>query len=146
MLFKRDFYINGRWTAPLSPRDCEVIDPSTEEPCAIISLGSEADTNAAVAAAKAAFPAWAATPPAARRDVVVKILEQYELRLEELAHAIAMEMGAPIDMARDSQAPVSYTHLDVYKRQHRPRHFGLDHGSGFRPRLGRYDQRSRARD
>ena len=105
MLIKRDFYINGCWTAPIVPHDCEVIDPSTEEPCAIISLGSPADTNAAVAAAKAAFPAWAATPPAARRDFVVKILEQYELRLDELAQAIAMEMGAPIDMARDSQAP-----------------------------------------
>ncbi len=105
MIIKRDFYINGRWVAPVTPRDCEVIDPSTEEPCAIISLGSEADTNAAVAAAKAAFPGWAATPPAVRREAVVKILQQYELRLEELAHAIAIEMGAPIDMARGDQAP-----------------------------------------
>ncbi len=105
MLIKRNFYINGQWTAPVTPRDCEVIDPSTEEPCAIISLGAEADTNAAVAAALAAFPAWAATPPATRRAAIVRILEQYELRLEELAAAIAMEMGAPIDMARASQAP-----------------------------------------
>lgn len=105
MIIKRAFYINGQWVAPVTPRDCEVIDPSTEEPCAVISLGAEADTNAAVAAAKAAFPAWAATDPAVRRDVVVKILQQYELRLEELAHAIAIEMGAPIDMARSSQAP-----------------------------------------
>ena len=51
MLIKREFYINGRWVAPITPRDCEVIDPSTEEPCAIISLGSDADTDAAVAAA-----------------------------------------------------------------------------------------------
>lgn len=105
MIIKRDFYINGRWVAPITPRDCDVIDPSTEEACAIISLGSEADTNAAVAAAAAAFPAWAATPPAERREYVVKILQQYELRLEELAHAIAIEMGAPIDMARGDQAP-----------------------------------------
>ncbi|MDP4893618.1 aldehyde dehydrogenase family protein [Cypionkella sp.] len=105
MITKREFYINGEWVAPVTPQDYAVIDPSTEEPCAIISLGSEADTNAAVAAAKAAFPAWAATPPAVRREAVVKILQQYELRLEELAHAIAIEMGAPIDMARDDQAP-----------------------------------------
>ncbi len=64
MLDKRQFYINGRWVAPIEGRDCQVINPSTEEPCAIISLGSEADCDAAVAAAKAAFPAWAATPPA----------------------------------------------------------------------------------
>ena len=71
MIEKRDFYINGRWVAPATPRDCPVIDPSTEEVCAVISLGGQADTDAAVAAAKAAFPAWAATPPAERRAAVV---------------------------------------------------------------------------
>lgn len=104
MIIKREFYINGRWVAPVSPRDLEVIDPSTEEACAIISLGSDADTDAAVAAAKSAFPGWAATPPADRRAVVVRILEQYDRRVAELAAAISTEMGAPIDMARDSQA------------------------------------------
>ena len=105
MIIKRKFYINGAWVAPQAARDCDVIDPSTEEVCAIISLGSPGDTNAAVAAAKAAFPGWAATPPAMRRAVVVRILDQYALRVEEFAQAISMEMGAPIDMARDSHAP-----------------------------------------
>ena len=105
MKLSRDFYINGKWTAPIVPRDCEVIDPSTEEVCAVISLGSAEDTNAAVAAAKAAFPAWAATPPAQRRAFVVAILDQYARRVEEFAQVISMEMGAPIDMARDSHAP-----------------------------------------
>ena len=66
MIEKRDFYIDGAWVAPLAPRDCPVIDPSTEEVCAVISLGSAADCDRAVAAAKAAFPTWAATPPARR--------------------------------------------------------------------------------
>lgn len=111
MLIKREFYIDGRWTAPLAARDCEVIDPSTEDACAIISLGTEADTDAAVAAAKRAFPAWAATPPAQRRAYVEAILAQYEKRAEEMAQAISMEMGAPIDMSRDSQAPCLPWHL-----------------------------------
>ena len=111
MLIKRDFYINGRWTAPLAPRDCDVIDPSTEDVCAIISLGSEADTDAAVAAAKAAFPAWAATPPAKRKAYVEAILAQYEARAEEMAQAISIEMGAPIDMSRNDQAPCLPWHL-----------------------------------
>ena len=111
MIEKRDFYINGRWTAPVTPRDCNVIDPSTEEACAVISLGDQADTDAAVAAAKAAFPAWAATPQAMRRAVVVRILEQYEARTEELAQAIAMEMGAPLQFAREEQAPSLPWHL-----------------------------------
>ena len=95
MIIRREFYINGAWVAPASPRDCAVIDPSTEEAVATISLGDQADTDAAVAAAKAAFPAWAATPPAERRAAVVRILEQYEARKEELARAISLEMGSP---------------------------------------------------
>ena len=114
MIIKRDFYINGAWVAPQIARDCEVIDPSTEEVCAIISLGSQADTDAAVAAAKAAFPDWAATPPAQRRAVVVRILDQYTLRVEELAQAISTEMGAPIDMARDSHAPCLPWHTNNF--------------------------------
>lgn len=111
MLIKRDFYIDGRWTAPAAPRDCEVIDPSTEEACAIISLGSEADTDLAVAAAKRAFPAWAATPPAERKRYIEAILAQYEARAEEMARAISLEMGAPIDMSRSDQAPCLPWHL-----------------------------------
>jgi aldehyde dehydrogenase (NAD+) len=104
MFIKRDFYINGQWVAPKTPRDFQVINPTTEEPCAIISLGDQADTDAAVAAAKAAFPAWAATPPAERARIIAKILEQYDARLQEFAEAISMEMGAPIDFALSDQA------------------------------------------
>ena len=108
---KRTFYINGAWVAPASPRDCPVIDPSTEEPCATISLGDQADTDAAVAAAKAAFKHWSATPRATRRAFVAAILEQYEARVEEMAKAISLEMGAPIDLSRNSQAPCLPWHL-----------------------------------
>ena len=111
MIEKREFYINGEWVAPATPNDCAVINPSTEEPCAVISLGGQADTDKAVAAAKAAFPAWAATSPADRKALVAKILDQYHLRKEEMAQAISMEMGAPIDMSRDDQAECIPWHL-----------------------------------
>ena len=114
MIEKRDFYINGAWVAPLAARDCAVIDPSTEEACATISLGTAADCDRAVAAAKAAFPAWAATAPEVRRSYVVKILEQYEARAEEMAQAISLEMGAPIKLARESQAPCLPWHLKKF--------------------------------
>lgn len=114
MIIKRDFYINGAWVPPHKARDCDVIDPSTEEVCATISLGDQADTDAAVAAAKAALPAWAATPPAERRKVVERILQQYIARKEELAQAISLEMGAPIDMARDDQAECLPWHLQNF--------------------------------
>ena len=62
MIDRRNFYINGQWVAPAVANDFDVIDPSTEQVCATISLGGEADTNAAVAAAKAAFGSWSMTP------------------------------------------------------------------------------------
>ena len=116
MIEKRNFYINGGWVKPAEARDCLVIDPSNEEPCAVISLGSEKDANAAVAAAKAAFPAWAATPPAERRAIVARILDQYEARKEELARAISMEMGAPIDFALNEQAACLPWHTKNFLR------------------------------
>lgn len=114
MLEKRQFYINGQWVDPATPRDLHVINPSTEEPCAIISLGDQADTDAAVAAAKAAFPAWAATPPAERALLVRRILDQYDARLQEYAQAISMEMGAPIDFALSDQAPCLPWHTNNF--------------------------------
>ena len=114
MIENRNFYINGAWVPPAQARDHNVIDPSTEEVCAVISLGGQADTDAAVAAAHSAFAGWAATPPAKRAECVKAILAQYEARAEEMAHAISLEMGAPIDMARSSQAPCLPWHLQGF--------------------------------
>lgn len=114
MIEKRDFYINGRWAKPVAGRDCVVIDPSTEEPCAVISLGGTADTNAAVAAAKAALPAWRATAPEKRLAYVEKILEIYKRRAEEMAQAMSLEMGAPIDMSRASQVGAGTWHIENF--------------------------------
>ena len=114
MIVRREFMIGGAWVAPLAGRDHAVINPSTEEPCAVISLGGQADTDAAVAAARAAFPGWAATPPAERRALCARILDQYLRREEEMAQAISLEMGAPIDLAREQQAPCLSWHLENF--------------------------------
>jgi len=116
MLEKRDFYIGGRWVAPAAANDLPVIDPSTEEPCAVISLGGQSDTDAAVAAAKAAFPGWAATPVAERIAAVERILEIYKARSDEMAAAISLEMGAPIDLAKTQQAPSGDWHIKNFIR------------------------------
>ena len=116
MLEKRDFYIGGGWVAPQAGTDCAVIDPSTEEACAVISLGGEVDTNAAVAAANEAFPAWAATSKADRIAVVEKILEVYLTRTEDMSKAISMEMGAPIDLATQQQTPSGDWHIKNFIR------------------------------
>ena len=111
MLEKREFYINGRWVSPAKANDFEVINPSNEEPCAVISLGDQADTDAAVAAAKEAFPSWAVTPKEERLALAERILEVYKARTDEMAEAISLEMGAPIDMAKAQQAPAGIGHI-----------------------------------
>ncbi len=114
MIEQRNFYINGEWVSPTKPCDHDVINPSTEEVCAVISLGDHADTNAAVAAAKGALPEWSATAPAKRAEYVKGILAQYEARAEEMAQAISLEMGAPIDLARKEQAPCLPWHTENF--------------------------------
>ena len=113
---KREFYINGEWVAPAKANDLEVINPSTEEVCAVISIGDQADTDAAVAAANAAFESWSQSSKDERLAVMEKILTEYEARMEDMAQAISTEMGAPIDLARTAQAGSGYAHIKAYIR------------------------------
>lgn len=116
MIEKKQFYINGAWVDPIEGRDCNVINPSTEEPCAVISLGGQPDTDAAVAAAKAALPGWMATPVEERIAALEKVLSLYMERAEDLAQAMSVEMGAPIDMSRSSQVGAGSYHLKNFVR------------------------------
>ncbi|MFC0810979.1 aldehyde dehydrogenase family protein [Paracoccus panacisoli] len=111
---KRKFYIDGAWVPPATPNDLEVIDPTTEEPVAVISVGAQADTDRAVAAAKAAFPGWSATPPAERLKYVEKILEIYKRRNDDIAAAMTTEMGAPTDMSKEDQAGSGSFHIETF--------------------------------
>lgn len=67
------FYIGGEWVDPATSGRLAVIDPATEEPCAEIALGAEADIDRAVAAARAAFPAYSATTIAERLALLRRI-------------------------------------------------------------------------
>ena len=110
----RNFYINGQWVAPKEGRDFDVIDPSNEEVYATISMGGQADTDAAVAAAKAAFPTWRQTSKAERLELMESILEVYMRRSDEMGAAISQEMGAPIDMAKVQQSGTGSSHLNAF--------------------------------
>ncbi|MEM6758111.1 MAG: aldehyde dehydrogenase family protein [Pseudomonadota bacterium] len=116
MIERRQFYINGEWVDPVDGSDHQVINPSTEEPCAVISMGGQADADAAVAAAKAAFPAWMAMDPADRIELVEKALEIYSGKADEMAQLISLEMGAPMDVARQQQVPAGIGHLKSFVR------------------------------
>ena len=111
MLNKRSFYINGSWVEPEISNDFNVVDPSTEENCAVISLGSQADTDKAVKAARDAFKSWMFTPKNDRLELIENILEEYKLRAEDMAKAISLEMGAPIEMARQQQVGTGLNHI-----------------------------------
>jgi aldehyde dehydrogenase (NAD+) len=112
----RDFYINGKWVNPLEARDLQVINPATEEPIATISLGTAADVNNAVAAAKKAFSSYSRTPVKDRLTLLRRIIETYRSKIDEMSEVISQEMGAPISLSRTAQAPVGLAHfLEIVK-------------------------------
>lgn len=111
MLEKREFYINGQWVSPVRTNDFEVIDPSTEESCAVISLGAKEDTDAAVAAARNAFESWSQTSKEERMALLEKLYAIYKTRSGEMAEAISTEMGAPMALAKTAQWGAGAGHI-----------------------------------
>lgn len=114
MIEKREFYIDGKWVRPVAARDFEVIDPATEEACAVISLGSPADVDHAVAAARRAFATWGVTPLVERVARLEALLAIMNRRNSEMGEAISLEMGAPIDFAISDQAACGPWHLEGF--------------------------------
>ncbi|WP_395176426.1 aldehyde dehydrogenase family protein [Roseibium alexandrii] len=113
MLDKRHFYIDGQWVAPTEAKDIDVINPATEQPVAVISLGGEADLNKAVDAAKAAFETWGESPVEERVALFERIIEIYNRRSAEMDEAIRLEMGAPTKFAREQQTPSGSGHFEA---------------------------------
>ncbi len=107
------FYINGAWVEPVSVNRMGVENPATEEIVAEVALGSEADADRAIMAARAAFDGWTVTPVADRIALVKRILEVYTDRYEDFAQAMSTEMGAPIEWARGAQAWAGQVHLEA---------------------------------
>ncbi|MEM7802607.1 MAG: aldehyde dehydrogenase family protein [Chloroflexota bacterium] len=105
------FYINGAWVDPCQPKTMEVINPATEKPFATIGLGSEADVDNAVQAARKAFESYSQTSFTDRIELLNQIIAVYKKRYDDIANAISMEMGAPKGLAHGSQAGVGLRHL-----------------------------------
>ena len=114
MLDKRKFYIDGEWVDPIKRNDFDVINPCNEDPCAVISLGSTEDTNRAVKAAKTAFETWKETSKEERIKLLEKLLTIYKKRFNEMAEAISLEMGAPMDWSTDVQTASGRDHLEDF--------------------------------
>jgi aldehyde dehydrogenase (NAD+) len=114
MLDKRKFYINGEWVDPLQANDLEVLNPATEKPIAVISMGTAADVDRAVAAAKKAFGSYSLTSVEERLALLEKLLAIYKRRYDEMARTIMQELGAPITMSTEQQADVGVGHLQGF--------------------------------
>jgi aldehyde dehydrogenase (NAD+) len=107
----RQFYIDGKWVNPNANRDFEVINPATEEAIATISLGSAADVDKAVAAARRAFASFSETTVDQRLTFLQRIIQIYQTRSDEMAETISREMGAPLSLSRKAQVPAGLAHL-----------------------------------
>ena len=113
---KKNFYINGKWVTPKSKEEIKVIDPATEENCAVITLGNKDDVNDAVNAAKKAYSSWAFSSKEERIKLLEKLYENYKKRWADIAEAITIEMGAPKDFATKLQAGTGAAHLKSFIR------------------------------
>ena len=111
---KRDFYIDGKWVKPSKINDLEVIDPSTEEVCAVISLGSESDTNLAVEAANNSFLSWWKMPKNKKLELLNNLLNIYITQSSKMADAISKEMGAPKDWSLNQQSQSGEDHIKTF--------------------------------
>jgi len=105
------FYIDGQWVDPVEPRTLDVENPATEQVSGKISLGSAADVDNAVTAARRAFASWSQSSREERLDLMQAILAEYRERTGELADAVTEEMGAPASLASGPQVQLGLGHL-----------------------------------
>ncbi|MFY9877242.1 MAG: aldehyde dehydrogenase family protein, partial [Rhodomicrobium sp.] len=111
MIDRQEFYIDGEWVAPLGAKTMPVVNPATEEAMYDVALGSEADVDKAVAAARAAFGAFATTSRKERVALLERVIEVYTSRIKDIGAAISDEMGAPLPFAERSQAGAGLAQL-----------------------------------
>jgi aldehyde dehydrogenase (NAD+) len=105
------FYINGEWVEPIGRQTLDVIDPATEQPFARIAMGSIADAEKAIAAARSAFASFAESSKTERLELLKRILVILKRRNDEIGDIISKEMGAPLGMARSQQAGIGLSHF-----------------------------------
>jgi aldehyde dehydrogenase (NAD+) len=105
------FYIDGKWVDPVTPKTLDVINPANEEAYARISLGSKADVDKAVAAARRAFETFSRTTKEERLALLQKIFDAYQKHYGEMVETISREMGAPLGLSKAAQAATGLGHL-----------------------------------
>ena len=104
MVDRLRFYIDGKWVAPAGAKTMPVVNPATEEAMYDVALGSAADVDKAVAAARAAFEGFASTAREERLSLLQRVIAIYAARMKDIGAAISDEMGAPLPFAERMQA------------------------------------------
>ena len=107
------FYINGAWVDSVTPKTLDVINPATEAVAGRIAMGSAADVDKAVKAARAAFETWSQSSLDERIALFERLLAEYKKRYADMAAAITEEMGAPAALAQKAQAGSGIGHLQA---------------------------------
>lgn len=107
----QQFYINGQWVSPANAHSYDVVNPANEQVCAQISIGGQADVDAAVHAARQAFPSFSETSRQQRIELFENIIGEYKNRYNDMADAIREEMGAPVTLASKAQTGSGLGHL-----------------------------------
>jgi len=105
------FYIDGQWVEPAELNLVDVINPATEKSAGQVAIGSAADVDAAVDAARRAFVTWGQTTVDERLEVLNKIIAEYQNRMGDLAAAVTEEMGSPVGLTNAAQVPIGLGHL-----------------------------------
>ncbi len=131
MLDKTKFYINGEWVNPSKKNNFDVINPSNEEVCAKITLGSSEDTDKAIQSAKKAFETWKETSKQERVALLEKLLKIYNERYDEMTDAITTELGCPRDWCSANQTSSGASHIEDFIKRLKEFNFepGFDKGS-----------------
>lgn len=109
----KKFYINGEWVEPEGGTEFDVLHPGNEEKIATISMGTKADVDKAVDAAKAAFRTWQFSTIKERIALLERMIKAYEARAEEFVRIMPEEMGTTISFSREVQMPVGTGHMEA---------------------------------
>lgn len=126
------FYINGEWVDPAAGGTfADIVDPVTEVTTGKLSMGTAADVERAVDAARAAFPAWSQSTREVRIALLERVIELYRSRLDEIAEAVCTEIGAPIALCKGLQAPIGLAQLQAALATLREFEFETNHGKSY---------------
>lgn len=126
------FYIGGQWVEPSADStQTDIVNPATETLTGRLAMGTAQDADRAVAAARAAFPAWSESSRTERIALLERIIECYRTRLDDIADAVRIEIGAPITLCKHLQAAIGLSQLEAALETLRHFEFETQHDKSY---------------